>query len=175
EPRLARIALPAGAAPQLVVDPPSLVALGAEDEQAALVEHLLAQVIHALLDRRQHLGVVLLVVGVARRKAQLCHLEAREVFGVAPELDVDAAAGHVGGDRHRAGRAGFGDRFALTLRMLGLGVEDRVLDPLARQPAPHQLRYLDRDGPDEYGLTALVALLYLLEHRRPLAVLGLVD
>ncbi len=52
---------------------------------------------------------------------------------VAAELDVDAAAGHVGRDRDRARRARFGDRLALALGVLGLGVEHRVLDPLARQ------------------------------------------
>ena len=42
EARLARVALAAGAAAQLVVDPPRLVALGAADEQAAGLADLLA-------------------------------------------------------------------------------------------------------------------------------------
>ena len=41
EARLARVALAAGAAAQLVVDAARLVALGAEDEQAAELLHLL--------------------------------------------------------------------------------------------------------------------------------------
>ena len=53
------------------------------------------------------------------------------MLGVAAELDVDAAAGHVGGDRDRAGRAGLGDDLALALGVLGLGVEHRVLDARA--------------------------------------------
>ena len=60
EARLARVALAAGAAAQLVVDAARLVALGAEDVQAAELAHAVA------------------------------------------ELDVDAAAGHVGRDRDRA-------------------------------------------------------------------------
>ena len=50
------------------------------------------------------------------------------MLGVAAELDVDAAAGHVGGDRDRAGAAGLGDDLALALGVLGLGVEHRVRD-----------------------------------------------
>src|SRR5205085_6525543 len=45
EPRLAGVSLAAGAAPQLVVDPARLVALGAEDEQAARLEHMLARLL----------------------------------------------------------------------------------------------------------------------------------
>ena len=39
EPRGARVALAAGATAQLVVDPPRLVALGADDVEAARVDH----------------------------------------------------------------------------------------------------------------------------------------
>ena len=42
------------------------------------------------------------------------------------ELDVGAAAGHVGGDRHLARLAGLGDDLGLDLVVLG--VEDLVLD-----------------------------------------------
>ena len=42
EARFAGVALTAGAAAQLVVDPARLVALGADDEQAAGLQHLLA-------------------------------------------------------------------------------------------------------------------------------------
>ena len=105
EARLARVALAAGAAAQLVVDPARLVALGAADEQAAGLEHLLAVLLDARLDLRQDVGEALVVVRVARAQAELGELELREVLGVAAELDVDAAAGHVGGDRDRAGAA----------------------------------------------------------------------
>src|SRR5207244_11147611 len=44
---LARVALPAGAAAQLVVDPTRLVAFGAADEQAAGVEHPLLRALDA--------------------------------------------------------------------------------------------------------------------------------
>ena len=128
EARLAGVALAAGAAAQLVVDAARLVALGADDEQAAGLDDLLAVLLDALLDLRQHLLEALVVVGVAGLQAELGELEAREVLGVAAELDVDAAAGHVRGDRDRAGLARLGDDLALALGVLGLGVEDRVRD-----------------------------------------------
>ena len=158
EARLAGVALAAGAAAQLVVDPPRLVALGAEDEQAAGVEHLLAAA------RRpcsrivgQHLLVVLVVVGVAGRQPELGHLELGQVLLVAAELDVDAAAGHVGRDRDRARRARLGDRLALALGVLGLGVQHGVLDSLALELVGQQLGDLDRDRADQHRLALLVA------------------
>ena len=57
-----------------------------------------------------------LVVGVAGLQAQLRELALREVLGVAAELDVDAAAGHVRRDRHGAGLAGLGDDLAPRAR-----------------------------------------------------------
>ena len=75
----------------------------------------------------------LVVVRVAGLEAELGELEPREVLGVAAELDVDAAAGHVGGDRDRAGAAGLGDDLALALGVLGLGVEHRVRDAALAQ------------------------------------------
>ena len=133
EARLAGVALAAGAAAQLVVDPARLVALGAADEQAAGLEDLLAVLLDLRLDARQDLGEALVVVGVAGLEAELGQLELREVLGVAAELDVDAAAGHVGGDRDRAGAAGLGDDLALALGELGLGVEHRVRDAALAQ------------------------------------------
>ena len=131
EARLAGIALAAGAAAQLVVDAPRLVALGADDEQAAGLQDLLAVALDPLLDRRQDLGEALVVVGIAGLQAELGELEVGEVLGVAAELDVDAAAGHVRRDRHGAGLARLGDDLALALGVLGLGVEHRVRDACA--------------------------------------------
>ena len=91
EARLAGVALAAGAAAQLVVDAARLVALGAEDVQAAELDDALA------------------------------------------ELDVDAAAGHVGRDRDRAGLAGLEDD--LRLALVVLGVEHVVRDALALEQA----------------------------------------
>jgi len=87
-----------------------------------------SRVLDLRVDARQDLGEALVVVGVAGAQAELGELEPREVLRVAAELDVDAAAGHVGGDRDGAQSAGLGDDLALALGVLGLGVEDRVLD-----------------------------------------------
>ena len=112
---LARVALAAGAAAELIVDPACLVALGAEDVQAA-----------ELAD-----GVV--------------------------DLDVDAAAGHVRRDGHRADLAGVLDDLGLA-RVL-LGVEDVVRNALALEQLAEVLGGLDGDRADEHRLALLVALL----------------
>ena len=127
------------------------------------------------VDRRQQLVEALVVVGIARAQAELGELELGLVLGVAAELDVDAAAGHVGGDRDRARAARLGDRLALALGVLGLGVEDRVRDPLLLELLAEQLGDLDRDRADEHRLARRVARLELAHDRAPLAVLGLED
>ena len=148
EPRRARIALPAGAAAQLVVDPPRLVALGRDDVQAVerddLVVLLLALLLEVLEDALvggfrhpvERIDVVevdeLLVLdepflafgqpfGDLFRQALL----ARHELGVAAEQNVGAAAGHVRGDRDRA----FAARLRDVLRFLRvvLRVEHHVL------------------------------------------------
>ena len=106
------------------------------------------------LDRRQDLGEALVVVRVAGLEAELGELELRQVLGVAAELDVDAAAGHVRGDRDRAGAPGLGDDLALALGVLGLGVEHRVRDARAAQALAEQLGDLDGDRADEDRLAA---------------------
>ena len=96
EAALAGVALAAGAAAQLVVDAPALVALGAEHVQAAELGHALA------------------------------------------ELDVDAAAGHVGGDRDGARLAGVLDDLGLALVLLG--VEHVVRHAVALEQASRASR-----------------------------------
>ncbi len=73
------------------------------------------------------------------------------------------------------GWPGLGDDLALALGVLGLRVEDHVLDAALGQLLAEQLGHLDRDRADEHRLAALVALLDLGDDRVPLAVLGLVD
>ena len=97
------------------------------------------------------------------------------MLGVAAELDVDAAAGHVRRDRDRAGAARLGDDLALALGVLGLGVEHRVLDAALGELAGEVLGDLDGDRADEDRLALLVPGGDLLGDRVPLAVLGLVD
>src|ERR1700722_15115058 len=56
ETALARVALASRAPAQLVVDPPRLVAFGADDVEAAGVDHALAVLLEARLEGRQQLG-----------------------------------------------------------------------------------------------------------------------
>ena len=141
EARRAGVALAAGAAAQLVVDAARVVALGADDVQAARRHDLVvldaasscAFASAVVVDLRRRLGGVdaLLVERAA---------EARPV-GVAAQLDVRAAAGHVGRDGHGAAapRLGHDRRFLLV----ELGVEDLVPDaaPLEHRPrAPRSSR-----------------------------------
>ena len=112
----ARVALAAGAAAQLVVDAPALVALGGEHVEAAGASTLaLASAISASTRARSAAGssVLALLLG----GLQLLH---HPHLDVAAELDVGAAAGHVGGDGHRAGHAGVGDDLRLLLVVAGV-------------------------------------------------------
>ena len=76
----------------------------------------------------------------------------REAGRVAAEQDVRAAAGHVRGDRDRAGAPGLGDdrRFLLV----ELGVEDLVLDAAALEHRGEHLGLLDADVPTRTGRPA---------------------
>ena len=104
EARLARVTLASGAATQLVVDSPRLVALGADDVQATGVEHDLAVALDLGHRLREALVKGLVVARVTQAQPELRELRASEVLRAATELDIDAAAGHVGRDRHRPGR-----------------------------------------------------------------------
>ena len=117
--RAAGIALPPSPAAQLVVDPPALVPLGAEHEQAAGAERDLLLRLDLGGDLRLERRLVFRRRGDAEAGllgAPLGHAHVE----VAAELDVGAAAGHVGGDGHRAGHAGVGDDVGLLLVIAGV-------------------------------------------------------
>ena len=109
-----------------------------------------------LLHLREDLRRRLVVVGVAGFRPSLASSQAREVLGVAAELDVDAAAGHVGRDRDGAGAAGLGDDLALALGVLGLGVQHGVRDAALLELLAEQLGDLDGDRADEHRLALRV-------------------
>ncbi len=137
EARAAGIALAAGAAAQLVVDAARLVALGAEDVQAAGGQDLLLLGVALGLEPREGLvvgGLLLgrqLVPGLAGVLG--IDLGARHELGVAAEDDVGPAAGHVGRDGDRALAPRLRDDEGLLLVLLG--VQDAVRDPLLAQAA----------------------------------------
>ena len=119
EARGARVALAAGAAAQLVVDAARLVALGADDVQAARATTLVVQLLP--------LGAQLRDRGLPcrrRRSASSASTASICLLDVAAQHDVGAAARHVGGDGDhlRAARL----RHDLGLARVLLGVEHLV-------------------------------------------------
>ncbi len=150
EAALAGVALAPRPAPELVVDAPALVALGAEHVETAQVADLVA------LGRA--FGLVLLVelgeTGLALLGVEQVALgqgvELGQALGVAPEDDVDAPAGHVGGHGDGVEAARLGHDHALPLVLLG--VEHRVLHaPLLEQPG-QALGLLDRHRAHQHRL-----------------------
>ena len=164
EARRARIALAAGAAAKLVVDAARLVALGADDVQAAerydvlvLVSAQLPEVAvdavpvrrlqaveavdHEEVDELLVVDVLLLALHDSLGDAFGNGLLTRHVLGVAAEQDVGAAAGHVGGDRDPGPAARLGDDLGF-LRVI-LGVEHDVLDAALLEHPRQALRLLD--------------------------------
>src|SRR4029079_14573018 len=145
EARAAGIALPARTAAQLVVDAARLVALGAEDVQAAGLQPLfllgvtlgleagVGLLVGDLLLGRQLVPWLAGVLGV--------DLGAGHELGVAAQDDVGPAAGHVGRDGDRALAAGLRDDERLLLVLLG--VQDAVGDVLLAQDRGDDLRLLD--------------------------------
>ena len=149
EAALARVALTAGTAAELIVDAAGLVALGAQDEQAAHLTDLVRLRLDGLLVLGLRVGVLLpgvqdlLVVGVGVAGGlgdelvahpRLPQVGLGQILRVAAQHDVGAAAGHVGGHGDGPHLAGLGHdlRFLLVV----LGVQHVVLDAPLFQPAP---------------------------------------
>ena len=161
--RAAGIALAAGAAAQLVVDAPALVALGADDEQAAGVHTRWRSA-----STSARIACCLRAVAVFLRQ-----LLSDAHVGIAAELDVGAAAGHVGGDGHRAHPPGLGDDVRLLLVVAG--VEDLVRHALGLEQVREVLGLLDRDRADQDRLGLGVRGLDLLDDRVVLLARAAVD
>ena len=157
EPAVARVALAARAAAELVVDPAALVALAAEDVQAAEPADLvgLRRALH-LEPLQQRVVALAPFVGVDV-KPKGPDLVAREALWVATEDDVDATTCHVGGDRDGPEAPRLGNDHGL----LGvvLGVEHVVGDALFVQKQGELLGLGHRRRAHEHGLALLVALL----------------
>ena len=181
--RGARVALAAGAAAQLVVDAARLVALGAEDVEAARGDHLVVLLGGLHLELRgapgqaRPLDLAGLEGLVGSPSMAGVGLGADLVLGhhlrVAAEDDVGAAAGHVGGDGDRALAAGLGDDLGLALVVLG--VQHVVRDAALLEQRGDDLALLHRDGADQDGLPLVVAVRDLVADGVELLALGLVD
>src|SRR5437867_11968170 len=167
EARRARVALAAGAAAQLVVDAPALVALGGDDAQAAGGLDLPVPALPLVL---QLLDAARLLV---LRQALVGLDELHLLLDVAAKHDVGPAAGHVGGDGDHLRPTGLRDDLRF-LRVL-LGVEHLLLQAGLVQQARDELGVLDRRRAHQHRLAALVAVLDVLGDRLVLLARGLVD
>lgn len=137
EPGLARIALAARAAAQLVVDAPGLMAFGAEHVETADLDHFFGFAGCFRLHLGQELVPRRFVIlwGLDRVQTLVAQLLVDQEVDVAAEHDVGAAAGHVGGHRDRSQAPGLGDDAGLLLVVLGVEhvVRNAALGELARQ------------------------------------------
>ena len=150
EARAAGIALAAGAATQLVVDAPRLVALGADDVQPAGLDD---RVVPLLPLVAQRLDLPLALGRIDR--LVLAHLQDLRLDASA-EHDVRAAARHVRRDRDHARAARLRDDLRLA-RVL-LRVQHLVRQLLLGEDVAEQLGILDRRRSDQHRLAALVAI-----------------
>src|SRR5688572_19367625 len=101
---MARVALSTRAAAQLIVNAPALMAFGAEHVKAASSQRLLLQARNLPAD---FVGAraLLALTGVL----DLGDFLADAHVGVAAELNIGAAAGHIGGDGDRTRHTGLRD------------------------------------------------------------------
>src|SRR5436190_1029546 len=115
-----------------------------------------------------------LVVDAARLVAlRPEHVEAADLADAVAELDVDAAAGHVGGDRDGALQSGVLDD--LRLACVLLRIEDIVRNALPREQLAQVLGRLDGDRADQHGLALLVPFLDVAHDGDELPLLRLED
>src|SRR5439155_21926026 len=152
--RSSGIALAAGASAQLVVNATGLVALGAENEQAARsgdfvvlrvsLRSVAGESFVPLIGRHDVFTAGVVPDGALRivhgnLEFALCHakrlgnsllyaLLLGHELGIATEENVGAATRHVGGNRDHAFALGLGDDFGFLLVIFG--VENNVLDSL---------------------------------------------
>src|SRR3989344_1033148 len=140
KPGLARVALAARAAAQLVVDAARLVPLGTQDKEPAQVAHLL-------------------------RLLRRCQSTA--------QLNIGAAAGHVGGDRYLALLPRASDYLALALVIFC--VKYLVGHALLPQECRQKLIFFNRDSTYQDRLALLMELLNGARQGLKLAHLGLED
>ena len=109
----ARVALTAGAAAQLIVDAPTFVPLGADDVEAAGLQRL-------FLETRD-LGPDFGLLGLAFRAFRQTGAFLRDAhLDVTAELNVGAAARHIGRNGDRARYAGFCDDIGFLLVEAGV-------------------------------------------------------
>ena len=172
ESRQAGIALASRSTAQLVVDATAFVALGTEHEQPAGIEHALLFFGDLALDPLDR-GLALGTLG------HILQLVFHQKVDVSAQLDVGAAARHIGGNGHRAHPPGL--RHDMRLALMEARVQDFVLYLFLRQIFAQHLRFFDADGADQYRLADILPLADFLGDRAELVgdilveFVGLVD
>ena len=188
---LAGVALTAGTAAELIVDPAGLVALRADDEQAAGLADTLrpprrstsglcaAVGMLVCLARGKDLGVVRLGKGVgtlrsARPTVPALRRSFFAIYSALPPSMISVPRPAMFVAMVTAPRlAGLRDDLGLSLVMLG--VQHGVRHALALEHLREKLRLFDGDGADQHRLALFVAFPDLLDDGAVLAGLGLVD
>ena len=168
ETRRTRVALPTGAAAELVVYAARVVPLRADDVEAADSHDAFVAFVADALGLGE-CRVVGLLVHFGRVETPAMQNLGCETCRVAAELDVGAAAGHVRGDGHGSAAARLGDDRGFLV--VDLGVQDFVLDAAPGQHLGQQLGFLYRHRADQDWPPLLVHLDDLVDEGGELAVL----
>ena len=174
EPALARVALAAGATPQLVVDAAGLVALGAEHVEPAELADLVALGLALLLV----LGEQLVVAGLRPRRTRGRARCARTSWaasssGLPPSRMSTPRPAMLVATVTACSRPAWATICGLPGVLLG--VEDVVRDAPPFEHRRQDLGLLDRGGADQHRLALVVALDDVLDDGLELGQLGLVD
>src|SRR5450432_4585120 len=196
EARTAGVALAAGASTELIVDAAGFVALGGHNVQAAKGRHLIVLMVGANLEAGISgvplvAGHTVMLVVVGEVIEVLVGDEFRLVFRkplghfvldggvlghelrIAPQQNIGAAAGHVGGDRNRGFAAGL--RHDGGFPLVILGVQDLMPDAHLLENARQVFGLLDRDGAHQHRLAFGVVFFDLLSGVAEFLRLGAVD
>ena len=183
----ARIALTAGTAAQLVVDPAGFMALCADDIQAARRADLLGLLVGdslvflvELLKRLAcgedlfvvRLGIAVGLVDQLLGELHAAHLGLGHKLRVAAQLDVGTAARHVRRDRDGALLACLRDDLGFLVVIFR--VEHLMLDSALFQQGGKLLGFFDGDRAHENRLSLLMVLDDVFNHGVELAALGLI-
>ncbi len=155
EARAAGIALAARAAAQLIVDAAALVPLGADHVKAAGRERLSPSSWRPRPAISARFLAICSGAGSLPFSVSAGEPVREQHVGVAAELDVGAAARHVGGDGNRARHAGLRDDPRLLLVIAR--VQHLMRHLVLLQQAGEDLGFLDRGGADQHRLAALRA------------------
>ena len=165
KPGTARVTLTTGSSPQLVIDPPALMALCSQDMQASRFQDrdalLLAKFLHLFQDLP-----VLLRIGVF-------YFVPGKKDGVASQNDIRSPSCHVGCYGYGTRPPSLGHNISLSFMMLG--VENVVSEPLPLHHPGEKFRALDGRSAHQDRLAPMLAVGYLFNHRVVLLLHGTIN